>query len=89
MSANGEGRRNFLKWLNERRASKLSETAGKYAKLPENIRAAISRVAGVKNERLDVLSAADRKKLRGAAKELTDKTAAAYVLLVVADTTQE
>lgn len=89
MSTNNQGRENFLKWLRERREGWIKESAEKYAKLPENIRAAIARVAGVENVRLDELSAADRKKLFDSCKELRVKIDRAFVLLMAAHTMLE
>lgn len=80
MSAN-TGRANFVKWLNERRATKLAENSTRYAKLPENIRAAIAKVAGVKNETLDNLTAKDRRALFLAVCDLQKKLEAARYIL--------
>lgn len=75
-------RQSFLKQLNENRMRRLKNTANKYAKLPENIRAAIATVAGVENIRLDELSQKDCAALKVAAKRLKNSLAAAVGLLI-------
>lgn len=78
------GRTEFLKMLHARRAERIKETADKYAKLPANIRAAIAKVAGVENARLDQLSDKDRAELMRAAHGMMRQIDAAYALLLTA-----
>lgn len=82
----GIGRKAWMDALAKMRADRIAETSAKYEKLPENIRAAVARVAGVENKPLAELSAEDRKKLKQAAKGLVNQLVAAYGLLVAADT---
>lgn len=80
------GREAFLKMISENRKARLEKTAEKYAKLPPNIRAAIAKVAGVENERLDRLSVKDRAAMFKAVKELREQLERALVILVGAQT---
>lgn len=80
------GREEFLKMLSENRKARIQKTADQYAKLPPNIRAAIAKVAGVENERLDRLSVKDRAALFKAVKDLREKVDRAYLILIAAQT---
>lgn len=78
-------RQSVLKQINENRKAQLSETAIRYAKLPENIRAAIAEGAGVPNKGLDQVNSAERNRLKLSAKSLANKVTAAWGLLVQSD----
>ncbi len=85
----GAGRAEFVQWLGARRAARLFDTANDYEKMPDNIRAAVARVAGVADLRLDELTPEDRRKLFKACGQLREKLDRAFLLLMRANTTPE
>lgn len=88
MSADiGEKRQEYLKWLRADRAKRLEQAANKYAEFPPNIRAGIAKVAGVENVRLDVLGAADRRKLNISTRKLIADLVKAHAIIVSTDVT--
>lgn len=89
IKAEGKGRAEFVRWLGVRREARLKDTANDYEKLPDNIRVAVARVAGVEDARLDKLTAEDRRKLFKACGQLRDKLDRAFLLLMRANTTPE
>jgi|CXWL01.1.fsa_nt_gi PhoPQ-activated pathogenicity-related protein len=80
-----EGRRQYLKWLQEDRARRLVKTSEEYEKLPRNIRAAIAKVAEVPNSKLTELDSKQRRALKAAAAQLQKRLLAAYAVLIKAD----
>jgi len=82
-----DGRKKYVsETLRVMREGNLTSNSAKYEKLPENIRAAIAKVAGVQNMPLVELSAIDRKALFQACKGLRDKIDRAYLLLLSVNT---
>lgn len=53
----------MAKYVNPARIARLPKVADEYAKLPSNVRAAIARVAGVEDARLDAISHKGRVKM--------------------------
>lgn len=88
----GEGRQKALTWLQEqRRTRQLPEVSRKYAELPEGVREAIAKAAGVGGEPLKSLTLLQRRAMRIEAekiyKRLDAKTRTAqkaFMLLVTA-----
>lgn len=88
MSADiGKQRQEYLKWLRADRKKRLTQAANKYAELPPNIRAAIAKVAGVENVRLDELTAPDRRKLNIETRKLIAVLVKAHAIIVPTDVT--
>ena len=83
----GENRREYLKFLKADRIQRLTQSANKYAELPPNIRAAIAKVAGVENVRLDALSAPDRRKLNVETRKLIAQLVKAHAIIAATDVT--
>lgn len=83
----GAKRQEYLRWLREDRKKRLVQAANKYDELPPNIRAAISKVAGVSNVRLDELGAADRRKLNIETRKLIATLVKAHAIIVSTDVT--
>jgi len=88
----GEGRKKVLTWLQEqKRAKQLPEVSRKYADLPDGIREAIAKAAGVDNVLLKSLTATQRRAMRNEAEKLyrrldakTRTAQRAFMLLVTA-----
>lgn len=80
-------RQEYLKWLRADRQKRLLQSANKYAEFPPNIRAAIAKVAGVENVRLDALGAADRRKLNIETRKLIATLVKAHAIIASADVT--
>lgn len=88
MSADtGKQRQEYLKWLRADRAKRLKQNAEKYAELPPNIRAAIAKVAGVENKRLDELGSIDRRRLNIETRKLIATLVKAHVIIAATDIT--
>ena len=93
----GEGRRMALTWMQEQKRSReLSETAKKYAALPQGVREVIAKAAGVDDVSLLKLSPHQRRAMRNEAEKLfmrldsKARTAQrAFLLLVSACTVSE
>lgn len=81
-----DGYQNFRKFISERRQSHLMDTANRYSKVNANVRAAVARVAGVEDVRLDEMSAEDRALLFKAVKYLRKKIDSAHLILLGAQT---
>jgi len=84
----GKKRQEYLKWLRSERAKRLKQNADKYEQMPPNIRAAIAKVAGVANDRLDELSAPDRRKLNISTRKLIGELVKAHAIIAATDVTQ-
>lgn len=85
MSEIGKHRLEHLKWLRADRAKRLTQSANKYQELPPNIRAAIAKVAGVDNKRLDELPAPDRRRLNVSTRKLISELVKAHAIIVSTD----
>lgn len=78
----------YLAMVREMRAKELARVAELYAaEIKPNIRAAIAKVSGVENIRLDKLSAADRRKMNIETRKLVIALGAAQNLLSKVDFT--
>jgi hypothetical protein len=88
MSDIGKHRQEYLKWLRADRAKRLAQNAELYAAIPANIRAAIAKVAGVDNKRLDELDAAQRRKMNIETRKLIATLIKAHVIIAATDTTR-
>lgn len=83
----GIQRQEYLKWLRADRKKRLTRAANKYDELPANIRAAVAKVAGVSNVRLDELTAPDRRKLNIETRKLIALLVKAHAIIVSTDVT--
>lgn len=85
----GKHRQEYLQWLRVYREKSVKQAADKYAALPPNIQAAIAKVAGVGNARLDELGAGDRRKMKMETKRLITSLVTAHGLLLRSDFTPD
>lgn len=81
------GRQEYLKWLRADRAKRLKQAADQYAAMPPNIRAAVAKVAGVDNKRLDELTSPDRRKLNISTRKLIADLVKAHAIIARTDIT--
>lgn len=79
-------REEYLKMRRKMKAEERKAAADGYAKIPENIRAALAKVAGVPNKRLDELTAPERRVLNTESKKLAKRIQDALVFIARADT---
>ncbi len=82
-----DGRQEYLKWLREDRKKRLADAANRYETLPANIRAAIAKVAGVENVRLDEQGAANIRKLNIQTRKLIAQLVNAHAIIASVDVT--
>lgn len=83
----GKNRQEYLKWLRVYREKSIKQAANKYAEFPPNIQAAIAKVAGVENRRLDELTAPDRRKLNIETRKLIATLVKAHAIIAATDIT--
>lgn len=81
----GKQRQEYLKWLRADRKKRLIQAADKYAEFPPNIRAAIAKVAGVDNKRLDELTAPERRKMNIETRKLITTLVKASQIIAATD----
>lgn len=82
----GDGLQDYLKMRQRMKLEARKRAADGYEKIPDNIRAALAKVAGVPNKRLDELTAPERRKLNQESKKLLIKIIDARVFIASADT---
>lgn len=81
----GKCRQEYLKFIKENRDHNLHSNAVRYEGLPANIRAAIAKVAGVTNKRLDEMTSMELHKMNMETKKLITKLLKASYILALVD----